>query len=91
MVHNTTKQGRSIELAKIIQPTETLVYILTDDGTFSTDVKNITGWNAIRPDIAKVQGLNSVRVVYSTIVKVRNEEGNETKLNIGGWYVKPPE
>lgn len=100
----TTEIGRSAEVVKILDK-KLKVELIYDDGKENpyVDDKDIGGWIAWRPDIAKVKGLVAARVANETICTVALEKklvdkmraegkaAQETdKLDIVGWYVVPP-
>ncbi len=90
IVNTTTKLGRVVEMAIIYSSLTTHVFIRTDDGSLVSEKKTVTGWTIYRPDVAIAKGYNLPRISGSIVVMILMEDGKRARVNIGGWYVKPP-
>lgn len=89
-LETSTKAARSVELVQIDQDLTADVVFTRDDGVVVTDAKELKGWKAVRPDVAKSLGLLAPRVALNQDVRVITETGKKDVLDIGGWYVVPP-
>lgn len=90
-LQTSTKSGRSVELAQIDEDFEAEVLFERAGGEVVSDTKKLRGWKAVRPDVAKALGLIAPRIALNRNVKVITEDGKLDVLDLGGWYVKPPD
>lgn len=90
-LETSTKAARSVELVQIDQDLTADVVFTRNDGVVVTDAKELKGWKAVRPDVAKALGLLAPRVALNQDVRIITEDGKKDVLDIGGWYVVPPD
>lgn len=89
-LQTSTKTGRTVEIAQIDQDLKAEIQYERDDHQVVSDTKELRGWKAVRPDVAKALGLVAARIINNQEVKVITEDGKNAVLDVGGWYVVPP-
>lgn len=90
-LQTSTKSARSVEMVQIDQALKAEVHFVREDGEVVADTKQLEGWKAVRPDVAKALGLLAPRIALNQDVKVITEDGKRDILDLGGWYVVPPQ
>ena len=87
MIERTTKTGRSAEIVQLRDAWFGLVLFQAEDGTVSESKMILpAGAKLMRPDIARGEGLISVRIAYEQEVWVFTEDKKLALLQIVGWY-----
>ena len=85
-VHQTTRSGHNIEMAKILDGGKRLVFITKRGDVYAAKIP-IKNMVAVRPDIAAARRLKVPRLAKNEVFKILREDGKIDYIDLGGWYL----